>query len=111
MCSRALGEAQQVVGLFTVSLGLEVAVAEAADRHDDRYGLACDAHEEGPLPAIYTGDGLLLVEFPTLAVVESSDAQDAFVGVLSVRFLDALNLDQICHWFLFSSGELTIPEG
>jgi hypothetical protein len=84
-------------------------VAEAADRHDDRHGSACDAHEEGPLPAIDTGDGLLLGEFPTLAVVQSSDAQDAFVGVLSVRFVDALNLDQVCHWRFIRSGELAIP--
>jgi hypothetical protein len=109
MQSLALREAQEVVGVFPVCLGFQVAVAVATGRHDDRNPLTGGTDEERPFSGINAGNGLLLTELPPLTAVDASNTEDAFVGIGAVGLVDTLYLNSFWHRTGSAPGELAIP--
>jgi hypothetical protein len=97
--------------MFSVGFRLDVFIAVAAYRHDQPNGLAVHAHEEPVFPRFDCRDGLLLGEFPSFAIVDSTDAFDALMRILPVRLVDALHLNYVSHFCLsFFVGELAAPK-
>jgi len=88
--SPALGEAQQVVGLLAVRLGLEVLVAVTADGDDHVHDVTAPADVELPLASLDPLDGLRLGDLLGRAVVvPPADVQDSLVRVGPVTLVDA----------------------
>ena len=97
-----LWKAEQVVWLLAVAHSLEVFVAVTAFRHDDIDALTVDADVEGPLAGFNPGNCFLQSQLPLLSVAVSSNRFDALMRVLTVGFVDALDLVLICHFVCFS---------
>src|SRR5574337_1975957 len=96
--SGALRQAEQIVRLFAVGLGLEVLVAVATGRNDHPYGTPATRHVERPLPALDTCDGFRLAELPARTVrVDAANVGDALMRIGTVTLVDALDLDIVCH--------------
>jgi len=88
-----LGKAQQVVGLLTVILGLDVFVASRARGNDNPDRFVVDAHPEAPLPRRDPRNGIRLRDFPTSSVgILSANELDAIMCALSVCLVDARDL-------------------
>lgn len=100
--SWALRKTQEVIWLFPVVLGLEVFVAIAACRDSDPNAFACNAHEETPRSVFNTGNGFSLIHFPAGAVlIGTSNMGDSLVRIVTIRFIDAGNLDCLSHFGFF----------
>ena len=97
----AFRKAEQVVRLFTVGLSFQVLVAVSTDRNDHPHAVSRHANVEAPLAAFDIQDCFFLSNLPRLAVVESADVSDSFMGVISIRFVDAFYLVRICHFIDF----------
>ena len=88
---RAFRQAEQVVGLLSVVLRLEVFVTQTGG-HDDAGRFTTGTHKEGKFLAFNTGDCLGLRHLPTLVAVDPADVFNTIMRVLAVRFVDALDL-------------------
>jgi len=76
--------------LFSVRLGLQVFVAEAAGRHDDTHRPPAAGDLKRVLSRLDAGDCLVLGEPPASAVIaQAADITDALMRVGAVRFIDA----------------------
>src|SRR5665811_1694021 len=96
---RTLCQAEKVIGLCAVVLGLEVLVARGADRHDYPHRLSRDANPELPLAGFDVYDRFSLGQFPALPVwIDSAHVGDALVRVVPVALVDAGDLDTRSHW-------------
>lgn len=105
--SDALVQREQVVGLFAISLGLEVLVTEAANRDDYIRHMTTSSNVKTPLTCLNTLNGFLLGQFPIGAIwINAAHCTDTFVSVLTVSFIDALNFMTIGHVYSLSSATL-----
>jgi hypothetical protein len=96
---RAFRQAEQVVWMFPIGLGLQVFVATMSG-YDYPNAFPVHADEELPLSALNPGNCVGLRQLPLLAVVVTAHILDALVGVVPVGFIDALNLIRLCHFLL-----------
>ena len=101
---RALRQAEQIVGMLAVILGLQVFVTEATSCNDYPNSCPLDTDEEPPLVRLDAVDGILLSELPATAVgVDTANTLDALMRVVSVGFIDALNFYVSWHFGLSSN--------
>jgi hypothetical protein len=96
--SAALVEAQQVVGMIAVGLGLEVFVTEAAQGDDHVHGVAAAADVEDPFAALDAFDGVPLRKLPGRAIgVPPADADDTLVRIGAIALVDAQDFAEGRH--------------
>jgi hypothetical protein len=101
---RALRQAEQIVGLLAVILGLQVFVTEATSRNDYPNGFPLNTDEEAPLTRFDASDGILLTELPATGVrIDTANTFDALMRVVSVGFIDAFNFYVSWHFGLISN--------
>src|SRR5206468_7929133 len=88
----AFRQAQEIVGLFSVSLGLEVLVPEPTNSDDDPGDRSPLTDVEGPSARFDLGYCGLLRQFPAFATRNTANAMNTLVGIVPIGFVDATNL-------------------
>ena len=84
--------------MIPVVFGLQVFVSRSTDRDDDPDRVSIDADVEAVFTCLDVFDGLLKTELPPGSVrVDATDGLDALMRTRTVGFVDAFDLDVICH--------------
>src|SRR6185312_1847500 len=91
--TRALRQAEQIVGLLAISFRFQILVAVSADRDDDTYRVAAAMHVKRPLATFDARNGLGLAKAPASTVrIDTADAKDPLMRVVAVALVDAFDL-------------------
>jgi hypothetical protein len=91
-------QAQKVVGMFSVILSLKILMSRGTNGYNNPDGISANTDPKTPFSRFHTFDGFPLADLPCRAIgIRATYMGYAFVRIISVTFVDALNLMVCCH--------------